>query len=424
MRVEPIHRPPWLENLNAVGRALLAGDGEVVPLDEASLLDEARRNTGLDDFGGDDFLEPLRVLLRSLRDEGRLTLMGRILARSDLVNLLENRLQIADTERRHPGIAGERVVAPIFIVGLPRSGTTILHELLAQDPAHRSPLTWEVRFPCPPPERATFDTDPRIERAERVFQFWNELVPAYRTMHEMGARLPCECVQITAHSFRSEEFLGRNQVPGYGAWLAQADLAPAYAYHRRVLRLLQWRAPAERWMLKAPSHMAALGSLLAEYPDARIVQTHRDPLQSMASTASLLAALVAMRTDDVDHGLIRLAFGGEGMASRIEAALRARDKGCVDPRQFHDVRYADLMRDPFGTIAKLYDHFGLVLTGGALARMRAYLAAKPRAKHGAHRYSFDDLGLDLAAERRRFAAYQERFRVPSEVGEGLEEHES
>lgn len=112
------------------------------------------------------------------------------------------------------------------------------------------------------------------------------------------------------------------------------------------------------------------------------------------------------------------------MASRIEAALRARDKGCVDPRQFHDVRYADLMRDPFGTIAKLYDHFGLVLTGGALARMRAYLAAKPRAKHGAHRYSFDDLGLDLAAERRRFAAYQERFRVPSEVGEGLEEHES
>ena len=310
-------RPEWLRNLNAFGRSLLSGGGTGVPLDERSLLDDARRSTGLEDFGGDDFLEPLRVLLASLEDEARLTLMGRLLARSDVLNLLENRLQIRETVRRSPEILQIAVDGPLFIVGLPRSGTSILHELLAQDPASRAPLSWEARFPCPPPETATRETDPRIEQADRVFLFWNELVPAYRTMHEMGARIPCECIWLTAHSFRSEEFLGRQQLPSYGAWLAAADLRPAYRYHRLMLQLLAARQPTERWVLKAPSHMAALGTLLAEYPDARIVMTHRDPLKTMGSTASLLSALAWMRSDDADIELIKQGFGGEGMAYRL-----------------------------------------------------------------------------------------------------------
>jgi len=405
-----------LHRLNALGRDLLASGAAVVPLDEAGLLAEARRNTRLDDFGDDSFREPLLVLLESLENEARLTLMGRILVRSDLLNLLENRLQIEDTIAREPEIAEAPVDGPIFIVGLPRSGTSILHELLAQDPAHRVPLSWEARFPCPPPETASYDDDPRIERCDHIFTFWNELVPAYKTMHEMGGRIPCECIWLTAHSFVSEEFLGRQQVPSYAVWLAGADLAPAYAYHRRMLQLLQWRHPAERWMLKAPSHMAALDFLLSEYPDARIIMTHRDPLQTMGSTASILSALSWMRSDEADLEQIKLGFGGEGMAHRLAQAMAVRDRPDVDASRFFDVRYADLLQDPIGTIGAAYSHFGLALGDAVSSRMSEYLHHKPKGKHGAHHYAFEDLDMDLASERARFADYQKRFDVPSEVG--------
>jgi len=409
--------PAWLRRLNDVGRSFMASGGAGamgVPLDVPSLLAEAQANTGLSDFGRDDgWREGLDVLARSLDRESKLTLMGRVLARADVVNALEARLQVEDTYRRHPEIDDEQIAAPLFIVGLPRSGTSILHELLAQDPAHRVPLSWEARYPCPPPEEATYDSDPRIAMCESYATFWNELVPEYRTMHEMGARIPCECIWLTMPTFVCEEWIGRQQCPSYTTWYTQADLRPAYAYHRKLLKLLQFRFKRERWMLKAPSHMAALDVLLAEYPDARIWMTHRDPLKSMGSTASILSALSWMRSDDADIATIKAGFGGEGMAWRLDVAMRARES--ADPARFFDVRYQDMLSDPFGTIARGYAHFGIDYTQEADRRMRAYLAAKPQAKHGAHAYSFRDLGLDLAAERARFAAYQERFGVPSEV---------
>ena len=409
--------PAWLRQLNAVGRSIMGSGGRGamgVPLDVPSLLDEAARNTGLADFGPDDiWREGLSVLAEGLDRDSKLTLLGRILCRGDIVNALETRLEIEETYRRDPGIADEPIDGPLFIVGLPRSGTSILHELLAQDPAHRVPLSWEARHPCPPPEEATYDTDPRIELCERYVQFWNELVPEYRTMHEMGARIPCECVWLTMPTFACEEWLGRQQVPSFGAWYATVDQGPVYAYHRKVLKLLQRRFRRPRWMLKAPSHMAALQSLLDEYPDARIVMTHRDPLKSMGSTASILSALSWMRSDDADIDTIKAGFGGEGMAHRLEAAMAARAQ--VSERQFFDVRYQDMLSDPFGTIGKVYDHFGIEYTEEAERRMRDYLANKPQGKHGQHSYSFDDLDMDLATERARFAAYQERFGVPSEV---------
>ena len=376
--------PAWLQRFNQLGRSLLASGAMGIPLDADSMLAEATRNTGLTDFGGDAFLEPLSVLCGSLEQEAQLNLMGRLLARSDVVNLLENRLQVTETYRLHPEIGDERVVGPMFIIGLPRSGTSILHELLACDPAHRVPLSWEARFPCPPPEAASYETDPRIAMAEEVFTFWNELVPEYRTMHEMGARIPCECVWLTAPSFVSEEFLGRQKIPSFGAWYAQADLRPAYAYHHKMLKLLQWKNSRERWMLKAPSHMAGLAVLLEHYPDARIIQTHRDPLKSMGSTASVLAALHSMRSDEIDPAVIQAGFGGEGMANRLEQAMRVQDADGIDGRQFFDVRYVDLLSDPFEVIGRLYSHFELDFTSETETRMREYLAAKPQARHGAH----------------------------------------
>ncbi len=411
--------PEWLRRLNAVGRAMMAsgGDGAMgLPLDAESLLAEAMHNTGLSDFGPEDvWREGLKTLTQSLETEARLTLLGRVLCRADIVNALEVRLQIEETYRSLPAIADERIEGPLFIVGLPRSGTSILHELLAQDPAHRVPLSWEARYPCPPPEEASYETDPRIAMCETYVQFWNELVPEFKAMHEMGAKIPCECIWLTMPTFAVEEWLGRVQIPSFGTWYAGVDQRPVYAYHRKVLQLLQHRFRRPRWMLKAPSHMAVLDTLLAEYPDARIIMTHRDPLKSMGSTASILSALSWMRSEHADIGIIKAGFGGEGMAHRLQAAMAAREQ--ASPAQFFDVRYQDMLQDPFGVIAQAYAHFGIEFTGEAEQRMRDYLAHKPRGKHGAHNYSFDDLGLDLATERARFAAYQERFGVPSEVGE-------
>jgi hypothetical protein len=192
-------------------------------------------------------------------------------------------------------------------------------------------------------------------------------------------------------------------------------MRPAYAYHRQMLQLLQWRAPRERWVLKAPSHMATLDALLAVYPDARIIQTHRDPLKVMGSVASILYATAWVRSDALDPEQVLQWFGGESCAFLLDNAMRVRNSGIVDARQFFDVRYQDLTQDPFGTIRGIYEHFGVSYSAEAEARMRTYLAAKPKDKHGAHQYAFEDTGFDLETERRRFAAYQERYRVPSEV---------
>ena len=411
----PFERPEWLLRLNAVARDIAPRPSHLIPLDPDSLLEAAASVTGFQDFGPDDFREPLEVLTRSLEEESDGSLVGNLLARGDLLNLLENRLRMVAARKENPGISEEAIQAPIFIVGLPRSGTSILHELLAQDPRLRAPLSWEAHTPCPGPGAGEGGREASIRRAENVFTFWNELVPAYATMHEMGAEIPCECIWLTAHSFRSEEFLGRNRVPSYGAWLATADLAPAYTIHREILQLLQHGTTTERWLLKAPSHMMALPWLFARYPDARVIQTHRDPVQIMGSSVNLLRALCWMRSESVDPELIKASFAGEGLAARLFAALDFRDGPEAPAHAFQDIRFADLMADPLAAVAQLYAGLEIPLTREIEAAMGDYLAAKPRGKFGEHDYRFADLGLDLAQERERFAPYQERFGVDSET---------
>jgi len=413
--VSPFPQPEWLQRLNSVGRDLASPAGHLVSLEPNSLLETAVAATGLEDFGSDDFREPLGVLADSLERESDASLVGNLLARGDLLNLLENRLRVVEAFRVRPELGSEAIAEPVFIVGLPRSGTSILHELLALDPRLRAPLSWEAHSPCPPSADAESWEEEGIRRAENIFTFWNELVPAYATMHEMGARIPCECIWLTAHSFRSEEFLGRNRVPSYGAWLAGADLAPAYAIHEQILQILQARTPTPRWLLKAPSHMMALPWLFARYPDARIIQTHRDPLQIMGSSVNLLRALCWMRSASVDPELIKASFAGEGLAARLSAALDFRDGPGAPGDAFHDVRFADLMEAPLETLAGVYAALGLPLTPEVEASMADYLAHKPKGKFGAHDYRFEDLGLSLAEERERFAPYQDRFSVASEV---------
>jgi hypothetical protein len=411
-----MRRPVGLRVLNGVGALLDRTGLSAIRLDEDALRARAARRTGLTDFGEPAFREPLRCLLHALEDEAHLTLLGRLIARADILRLLENRLRMTDVRRRHPEIEQEDVGRPLFIVGLPRTGTTILHELLAQDPANRVPMTWEVMHPWPPPERATFDSDPRIAAVERHFAGIERLIPGFRTMHPMGARLPQECVALTAHDFATMLFSTTHDVPSYQAWLDAADLGWVYASHRRQLQYLQWRCRGARWVLKSPGHLWALDALLAVYPDAFIVQTHRDPLQVVASLVSLVALLRRLGSDRVDPHAIGAEWTAR-LAAGLERAMHVRERGVPAAARVVDVRFGDFMRDEIGTVHRVYDQLGLRLGAEAEARMRRFLAANPRDKHGRHRYTLAAAGLDARHERGRYAAYQERFGIPSEPTE-------
>lgn len=406
--------------LNTVGGALRSLGLPIVRLDADTLVARARRNTGLHDLGDDVFAGPiaregLRRLIDSYEREADLTVLGRIMARSDLVRLLENRLRMTAVWRKHPEIGQGEIKRPIFILGLPRTGTSILHELLAQDPANRTPMTWEVMHPWPPPERAGFETDPRIAQVDKHFGGIDRLLPDFKSIHPMGAQLPQECVAMTAHDFATIAYHTTNRVPSYQAWLEAADLRPVYASHRRQLQYLQWRCPGDRWVLKSPGHLWALDALLAVYPDARIVQTHRDPLKVLASLVSLMRTLrsLGMRVDRIDPVEI-----GRDWAERLERGLRAtsetRDRQIADPSRTYDLLFKDFVGNEIAAIGKLYAHFDLELTPEAQARMRAFLAAHSRDQRGRHTYDLAGTGLDVAAERRRFAPYQERYAIPSE----------
>ncbi|MEO8603044.1 MAG: sulfotransferase [bacterium] len=400
--------PVGVRAFNALGGALRGAGVPLVRLDEATLLARARRSTGLSDFGDDWFRTPLRKLLDSFEREAALTVLGRVIARSDVTRLLENRLRMTDVRNRHPEIAAETIRRPLFVVGLPRTGTSILHELLAQDPENRVPMSWEAMFPYPPPERATYASDPRIAAVDKHLSGVDRLLPGFKAMHPMGAELPQECVALTAHDFASMLFSTTHYVPSYQAWIDAADLRPVYAGHRRQLQYFQWRCPAERWALKSPGHLWALDALLAEYPDACIVQTHRDPLQVIASLANLVATLRGMSTDRIDRHVIGREWT-ERLADGLTRATAVRDHlppGTTPP---FDMQFTEFLRDEVGMVRRIYTHFGSTLSDVAAERMRRFLAANPRDKHGAHRYTLADAGLDPGTERERYAAYIERF---------------
>ena len=398
----------WLD-LVRDGVGLVARPGRrLLGLDVTRMLATAIRRTGLRDFGDPSFREALERLLRSLEREANLNLVGRIAAREDLTGMLVNRLLLERDRARHPGIAHEDIRRPLVITGLPRSGSTFLHGLLAQDPASRIPLHWELRFPSPPPERSTRDTDPRIARAARHIRWFHRLAPEFRKIHPVGARLPEECVVILSHAFLSFEFSSNWFVPTYQSWLEEQDLEPAYRYHRRFLQHLQWAQSGERWLLKAPVHLPGLRALFAVYPDANVVVTHRDPLEVVASVASLHVTLRRTFARGVDPAAIGPEVSAM-LAHDVRRGFAARADGCGGPEQFFDVWYGELMDDPLAVIRRIYRHFDLRLSSETVGRMRTYLAENPKDLHGPHVYSLADFGLDPDVERRRYRDYRERW---------------
>ena len=379
-----------------------------------SLLEEAQRSTGLDDLGPDTWREGADRLAESLNTEAALNELGRIIASAEIVDYLINRLRIVDWRKRLPEIAEREIRPPVVILGQPRTGTTILFGVLAQDPANRVPLTWEVDRPWPPPETATYESDPRIAEVQATLEGTELLIPGFLGMHELGARLGQECVRITAGDFRSMIFPTQYRVPSYQHWLLhETEMGSAYRYHRMYLQHLQSAHPGERWVIKSPAHMWAPWSMMAEYPDALVINTHRDPLRVVCSLASLTDLLRRLASDEVS--MADAAQGWvEDVAVGLDRAVAARRDGTIPPDQAVDVFFGDFLRDPMAVVHSIYERLSIELTNEAERRMRSFLADHPQEKYGGHTYTFADTGLDAAALRERMRPYQEFFDVPDE----------
>lgn len=399
--------------MNFAGRAASAVGLTPVSLDFDKLLRTAQKNTGLSDFGEDDFRDPLKLLLRCIEEEAELSMLGRVIARTDLLRTLENRLGIVDLLKRHPEIEEQPIEQPLFVVGPPRSGTTIFHDLLVMDTDNRVPLSWETNYPLPPPERATYRTDPRIARTQQELDRVDQLLPDFKKMHPMGAERAQECVCMTNHDFTSMIYFVQFYVPTYDHWVVEHDMHSAFKWHRRFLQVLQWKCPGKRWAMKSPQHMWHLEYVHREYPDALFVQTHRDPVKTVISMSNLAATLQSLASDHAD--LPRIArYYAKALAEGYDNTVAYRRSGKLPAEQVVDLYFRDFMQDQVGTVRRAYQHFGWSLPDSAADAMQAFLDDNPADKHGKHLYQLADTGMDIEELRRLFANYENYFDIPQE----------
>lgn len=393
------------------GRVADSNELPDVELSEQVLLATARQNTGLDDFGDEaEWKEGFTRLLAALNDEARLNAVGRVIAFGEVLRHLENRLQVTEDIRRNPSILEVEIRKPVFVVGLPRTGSTILHDLLARDPDSRVPMTWETQYMSPPAEAATFDTDPRIARCEAHFeQTSRALIPEFQAIHEMGALLAQECLMLNAFDFKSVIFANQFRIPSYEQWVETSDQVSLYRSHKRLLQYMQWRNPKQRWVLKSTGHLFGLPALYEVYPDAQVIMTHRDPLKLIASHCSLVAMACSMGSDQVDRNEI-----GEMWSVSWERAMRNGvefRRTRAEAATIFDMHFAELAGDPIAMVRRIYAHFELPLPAATEARMREFIDGNPKERHGVHRYRLQDFGLDPARERERYRFYQNYFAV-------------
>jgi sulfotransferase family protein len=373
--------------------------------DADQLVEMATSRTGLDDFGGDTWREGLDRLVDALATESDLSEIGTHILGSRLEMLLANRLRVVATFADSPEIADQEVEGPLVIIGLPRTGTTALSNLLAADPRIRSVRLWESSDPVPPPEAATQADDPRIESATKGLELMYETFPRMRSLHFQSPTGPTECQDLLGMEFRTEHFDGMARVPSYVDWVVDCDMTSAYEFHHRVLQLLQWHCPPRLWHLKTPVHMLALDALSTAYPSAKFLWTHRDPAAVLGSVCSLIAytrSWASERDDAEELGRDQLVLWAEAI-SRALAFRDERGEG-----SFADIDHADLQSDPLAALAAAYDRLGLDF-GAGRGPVAAWAAAHPPGAHGVHEFALADFGLDADGVRERFGDYLDRF---------------
>ena len=384
--------------------------GRFVP---ETLVDQACETAGSDDFGGDSWRDGLDRLSDGLVHEAQLSPLGIEIALMDISRALVNRLQIIAHRSANPQVAAEQIHQPIVIAGQPRTGTTILYNLLSQDPELRTPLTWEVDMPCPVPKPETYRDDPRIAAVQAGIEMSEQIVPGLLAHHPMSALAGQECVRMTAGEFTSMIFSVQYHLPAYYRWLLhEADHAAAYRFHRIFLQHLQSGVPGQ-WLLKSPAHLWQLDALVKEYPDALIVQTHRDPLNVISSIASLTHHIRRLASEDSTVAQCA-AQSVEEITVGLDREMALRDSGVLSADRITDVRFNDFMRDPWTTIKTIYARLGRELTPQTEQKMRDYLVANP-GDGGGSRYTWADTGLDAGEVRQRVTAYQDRYGVPTET---------
>jgi LPS sulfotransferase NodH len=385
----------------------------LIPVDSDQLISAVAGNKGSKYFLDEQCEECLKVLVDSCNAEAGLSIIGRIAVRQHLSELLATRFALIDYWQRTPEIQAQEIHPQIFITGLPKSGSTFLHRLLAHDSNNRAPEMWEVMFPLPATEGMRPGLDPRITKAENRLRWLRVTHSALVQAHPIGAHIPQECGAIKSFSFQSDVFTDMFSIPAYEAWLRKQDAVPSYEFHRSFLKHLQWLSPTGRWTLKSSDHIHNLRTLFQIYPKAQVIFLHRDPMKVLQAAASQQVLLKRLFSRSVDPR--RLAANEVfSLHDKTQKIMEFCDGHvCLEDRLM-DIRYRDLAADPIGTVHKIYDRFGITLTAEDEARMAAF-ADSERNKKRQDRFSLTDLGLDPEREYQKFNTYYKRFRLEREV---------
>ena len=371
------------------------------------LILKARETTGLSDLGDQSVLEGLGTLVASAVSEARLSAAGADRFEQSLVSTLANRLRIVDYLKRHPELAEQPIERPLFVFGLPRTGTTLTINLLGADPARRCFLRWEALDSVPPAKAGMLHSDPRCIAEQARLEMMVKHAPQIAAAHYEDADSPTEDQYAMALSFRAQLFDSTLHIPGYREWFFHTSYLPAFRFQKQLLQMLQVENGG-RWALKNPWHPLFLNDLITVYPDAQLVMTHRDPVEVVASAASLIRLVRPMFSDTVNLKEI-----AQQMIETFDLMI-ARQNAFRDKHgetSIYDIQYKDQIRDPIGQMRSLYAHFDEPLTAEAEAAMTALLAANPKGKHGKHDYSLEEFGLTATGVKEHFADYCARFGI-------------
>ena len=371
------------------------------------LLDKAEAATGLSDWGDLQFVEGLTVLRDSVAKESQTGKAGLEIFEDMATGILIKRLKVIDDRTRYPEISQEEIQCPLIVVGLPRTGTTILHALLTQASNARSPLDWEIDEPSPPPRQASYNSDPRIARRKAVVDV---IGPPMRTYHIMDAQLPDECDVLLQFAFQTFRLNANFYTPGYMEWLLQADTSLGYDFHRQMLQHLGAFTDDKQWILKSPTHIFWLDRLLATYPDARIIFTHRDPADVVPSTASFYCFVrrnAGSMAEPQKVGREQLDLWSTG----IRRAMQFRNENPHRQKQFFDVHYRELNSDPVAVARKIFSYFGMPFCDATEQAMQRFMADNQQGKQGTHKYSLEEFGLDKGSLEQEFAEYLQAYTI-------------
>jgi sulfotransferase family protein len=414
--MKALAHPEWVRRLNLFGDAV-GNPRHVVGLDAKELLAVARSTTGLDDLGEAEWpgwTETYERQLASIDAESNLHLLGRVLTRSEVLRVLQTWLRLQEAWRTTPTVAATPVDAPVFVVGPPRTGTTILLELLALDPQLRAPIAYEALYPL----RSMGAVERRLALSESEQELWADIHPEFMAMHELASNLPCECVHFLMYDFSGPYWGMIYDTPTFTGWQLEhlETLGRVYRLHRRMLQTFAHEAPQaspRTWLLKSPFHVSTLPALFAEYPDARVVHTHRDPRKFLASLVSILSAVRFMRSDAVDVATLAPIMQATYQMF-LDNTIAERADGTIPNDRIVDSHFVDLMRDPVASLQRTYEQLALDWPPGHDRVITTYLADKPRGKHGTHTYSLADVGLDEASVRTTFTHYVAHYGITEE----------